>query len=161
MKRPQYESGTDRYHEAMMARRIEAAWGVTLEKLPKSYALDFAAIRDGSIVGWIEVKRRALRPEYDTIMLSVGKWRAGHSLAMTTSIGWVFVVEDRESGMLWWVDCSAFMEQGVEVDVEWGGRTAATRDSADIEPVVHLPRDTFKRLDNFTSSDLAAAGFIV
>jgi len=160
VKRPQYESEQDRHNEAQIARRIEAAWSVTLHKLPKSYAMDFAATRHGDVVGWIEVKRRTLRPSYTYIMLSVGKWRDGNALAATTSIGWVFVVEEAESGTLWWLDCSDLVERGVEFDIAWGGRTNDTRDPADVEPVVHLPRAEFRRLDKFTRSDLASIGVV-
>ena len=54
--RPMYESDRDRINEDRIARRIEKAWRLELKKLPVSYKLDFAAVRDNVIVGWIEVK---------------------------------------------------------------------------------------------------------
>ena len=159
--RPFYESERDRINEQRIARRIEKAWRLDLHKMPVSYRLDFAAVRDGVIVGWIEVKRRRIRREWGSVMLAVSKWREGCILSSSTGGGWAFVVENSEDGKLWWCDCSDMMEEEESLRIEWGGRTKATRDAGDVEPVIHIPTRRFKQVDGFTDDDLVSAGFVV
>ncbi len=159
--RPMYESDRDRINEDRIARRIEKAWRLELKKMPVSYKLDFAAVRDNVIVGWIEVKRRRILPKWRTVMLSISKWREGCILSSSTGIGWAFVVENSVDGKLWWCDCSDMMEDEDSFQIEWGGRTKSTRDRADVEPVIHIPTKLFKQVDNFTDDDLLSAGFVV
>lgn len=161
MMRPMYESERDRINEDRIARRIEKAWSMELKKMPVSYKLDFAAIRDKVIVGWLEVKRRKIRREWRSVMLSVSKWKAGCVLSSSTGVGWAFVVENSLDGKLWWCDCSDMMEEEEPLRIEWGGRTRSTRDSADVEPVIHIPTKLFKQVDAFTDDDLVSAGFVV
>lgn len=161
MARMLYESNEDRHNESAIAKRIERAWRVELKKLPMSYAVDYAVTRDNQVVGWVEVKRRNIAPSWKSIIMSVRKWRDGCILASTTGFGWAFVVENARDGKLWWFDCSDVMDEDIDLTVEWGGRTKKTRDSGDIEPVIHLPTKMFKQVDGYTGEDLLSAGFVV
>jgi hypothetical protein len=56
--RPIYERPANLKDERDAIPKIERLWGCSLVKLPIAYNLDFAAVRDGRVVAWIEFKRR-------------------------------------------------------------------------------------------------------
>ena len=137
MSRPIYENAETLANEVEAAKRIEQRWNCTLDKLPRSYEIDFAASRPGfGIVAWIEYKRREMQwGQYPTIMLSVRKVArlAGSSF---------FVVEDRTGEIRF----ARIDGQYWDNFVEFGGRTRQTRDTADIEPIVKIQLERFKPL---------------
>ena len=159
--RPFYESDKDRISKQRIARRVEKAWRLDLQSMPSLYNLDFAAVRDKVIVGWVEVKRRRIRREWRTIVLPVSKWQEGCVLSSSTGVGWAFVVENSEDGKLWWCDCSDMMEEETPLRIEWKAR-ARSNECGDVDqPVIHIPTRLFKQVDNFTDDDLVSAGFVV
>ena len=101
---------------------------------------DFALTRGGqTVVAFAEAKRRHCSiGKYDTIMLSLGKWSELVKLNESTRRPVVFVVRfDDALG-------SVLIRPSQHEDLRWGGRTRNTRDAADIEPVIHIPTDSFK-----------------
>jgi len=108
-------------------------------KLPISYRIDWIVWKAGSnkLHGFIELKgRNNAHNTYPTLILSLAKYAAGCNLARITNTPfWVGVR---------WTDMLAFCRADDFVpEVQMGGRTDRG-DSADIEPVVHLPAERFK-----------------
>ena len=61
--------------EDYFKKDIENYWGCKLEKLPIDYRLDYAVIREGEIVAWIELKNRKLySDQYQDSMINLNKW---------------------------------------------------------------------------------------
>jgi hypothetical protein len=140
MSRPQYESESDLANERSAAEIIEPAWNVRLSKLPKSYGADWIIEREGKCIGWGEFKKRNMRwGQYPTIMLSVRKIADLIRLADIRGKSVFFVsVEDG----LYFTMVSPLKDY----EIEFGGRTSKTRDTADIEPVAQIPIAEFRKI---------------
>jgi len=112
---------------------------IAMRKLPvMTYKLDWCATRGKNIMAWAELKRRKITfNQYPDIMISVHKMAAGRELAIHTGINFVIFIA--------FLDGLGF--HVVDLDktypMEYGGRTVATRDSADIEPVCYIGVDQF------------------
>ena len=141
--RPLYENAETLSAEQHTAFAIQAAWGVDLHKLPISYHVDYAVCRQNSkdILGWLEVKKRdADFNTYPDIVLSVLKYNAGRSMAMTTGLKFVFAIELTDGIFM------AELQEEPVPPIEYGGRTTKTRDSGDVEPVVKIPMARFEAI---------------
>ena len=137
MSRPLYESGLDRANERAVADVLLERWRCSAVKLPISYELDYALVRDGTVRAWAEVKcRRNARDRYPTYMISLRKVLAGLAMAERTNLPFLLLVQWADA--LGWVTPSA---RGIQI----GGRHDRG-DSADVEPVIHIPIDTFSIL---------------
>lgn len=135
--RPYNETPEDLAHEKAAAERIEAAWGVQCIKLSEAlYGLDWAFFRHSKLVGWGEYKHRSQR--YDTLILSAAKWLKGCTLARESGKPFTLFVEWPE-GLYWF----SYIDAPVE-GITMGGNDRGQ--NGDIEPVVHIPTATFKRL---------------
>ena len=144
MSRPIYENAESLHDEREAAKRLERRWGCTLHKLPRSYEVDFAATRPGKgVVAWVEFKRRKMRwGQYPDIVVSARKAEALLRMARLCGKSF-FVVEDDDAEIRY-----ARMDgQHWAGFVDIGGRTRQTRDDGDIEPVVKVMLERFKRLD--------------
>jgi hypothetical protein len=123
-------------------------------KLQLPYCFDFAAMRGGRIVSWVEVKCRTQESTtYPTLMVSAHKWVEGISYAKTTGLPFVLVVE--------FEDCIKYFKHDVgdptdSIHLEWGGRTRTPRDRFDAEPVVHIPMELFKPIGSIRAGAEAA-----
>lgn len=143
--RPMYENDLSLKDEKRIQPLLEASWGVSLHKMPVSYRLDWIATRNGAATAVVEYKRRFVeKNQYDTIFLSLGKWNAGMDFVLKNNLAFVFVAE--------WNDGLGYLAVNKEFDtssfqIGFGGRTVQTRDSGDIEPVIHLPISLFKTLE--------------
>ncbi len=74
MTRPMYESAADRSNEQHVIERLAAAWGGEYHKLPISYRMDYAVVRNGEIASFVEIKARHMRwGQYPTVMISMSK----------------------------------------------------------------------------------------
>ena len=142
MTRAHYETEADLRHEESAKSRIERAWGVRLEKLPLSYSADWAVCyKDGTVVGWIEYKRRNMDwGKYETVVLGARKIADMLRLAEFGQSA-VFVVETND-GALRWIE----INRKNTGDLRWGGRTTKQRDWQDREPVVHFPIKEFRTI---------------
>ena len=141
MGRKLYESRQDLDRESACINHCVSKWGTEFRKLPTSYRLDFMVTSAGQAAGWEEVKCRTHKSnQYDTVLLSLSKWHAGIDLHEKSGLPFIFVVSFKDAVFRYLYsveDC---------IHIRWGGRTKATRDSADIEPVVHIPIGLFKNL---------------
>jgi len=143
MARKMYESADTLSHEQRCFRIIEKNWECKVSKIPISYAVDVAAEREGRIVAWIEFKGRKIKlRQYPDIMLSVLKYNHGKQLSKSTGVPFFFVVAFIDG--LYYVRLDDIDPNSLGMKV--GGRTKQTRDSADIEPVIHIDNGLFKRL---------------
>lgn len=142
--RPTYETQKDLDGEREIFAAMEAKWAVKVQKLPVSYRVDAALVKDGAIVGFAEVKdRKCSLSTFPTIFISLGKWQAMNDLYNDTGkfVYWVVRFTDA---------LCAFMVAGEEAeDLRWGGRTVQQRDTADVEPMVHIETTRFTPLDRF------------
>ncbi len=137
--RPIYETQFDLARENEVKDTLKVMWGVEFNKLPIAYHVDWMVTRNGEAKAFAELKcRNNPRRQYPTLMLSLHKWMHGKDLAK--EIGGKFIV------IVKWTDGIFFHEQGT-CDVQYGiGGRKDRRDSQDIEPVVYIPTDYFKRI---------------
>ena len=139
MTRPTYETEADLEVEQGVASQLEAEFGLECCKLPISYRIDWAVFKGGNLIGFMELKARNVKKnQYPTLILSLSKLMAGCELASkTNTIFWL--------GVKWTDSLSVCRITSPFQNIEMGGRTDRN-DSADIEPVVHLPIEDFKEI---------------
>lgn len=136
-----YETALDIRREHEVKDILETAWGMSLKKMPIVYHIDYMGIRNQTAQAWIEIKARNITmDQYPTIMLSLAKFIHGVDLYRVTKAPFIFVVRTIDGIFYHTYDP---MYQYV---VEYGGRTARTRDGMDLEPVVKIPTEWFREL---------------
>jgi len=141
--RPKYETQADRDNENRAIPMIESVFHGVARKLPDNHFADFCIVdANVRVSAFVEFKKRSFRwGDYPTVMLSVSKF---HKLISTreVKVRSFFVVEDSQG------ELKAVNLHRADLDyrVEYGGRTAKTRDSRDIEPVVHISADQFRTI---------------
>lgn len=135
--RPIYENAASLTAEDGVIRALCGAWRCEAKKLPRSYGLDYLLLRGGLAQAACEVKVRGRR--YDTLFLSL------HKVAATLQFSHVslpsFLVVAWPDGLYWRelsFDAGAYLG--------FGGRTDRN-DPADLEPVVHWPASSFRRIE--------------
>ena len=164
--REHHETEGDRQNEQIIcsfwlnAWRKKRGFSRTFQKLPeKSYKLDYAVLDDqGQIVCWLEIKNRPTGIPYDlassrqTLLLSVLKWNSLAEYRRSTGRPAVLLVRfsDGTVGTYTWKRADA-----KQFRIEWGGRTKATRDAGDIEPVIHIPLTAFEVWGTLPAEELA------
>jgi len=145
MSRPQYETELDLKNERLLRDRFERSFNVRTNKLPQRYYVDCAvtSVDSSVIIGIAEFKcRRTLRDQYPTYMMSLEKYQRGREMARGLSVPFYLIVH-YGNGEVWWYDAS----QDDAVVTTWGGRTRLKRDADDEEPVVLIPNNYFKPLE--------------
>ena len=136
--RPIYENGATLAAEEATIRRVADRWGVTFQKLPIQYRVDWALIRDGKVACWCECKRRHNnKGKYPSLMLSLSKVTHGLELARQTGLPFLVVVE--------WDDALAYWKADRISGVRLGGRVDRG-DWQDVEPVVDIGIELFTEL---------------
>ena len=137
--RPIYETPDDLANEEAIKELLILMWDVRFHKLPRAYHVDWMLTKKGEAKAFAELKcRKNPRRQYPTLMLSLHKWM--HGKAMAEEIGGSFIV------LVKWEDGIYWHKQGW-CDVTYGvGGRKDRGDSQDIEPVVHIPTDYFKRI---------------
>jgi len=89
--KPKMETINDQKREERVAGFIEGLWGVSCNKLPVSYGLDYWCESKQSSF-WLEVKCRSFGIDrYDTLLLSASKLRMGGALSLSTNHPFVIV----------------------------------------------------------------------
>ena len=136
--RPMYESANDLKNEEAVKKFIEDKHGVTLEKLPIKYRLDYAAFTDGLVTSFIEVKCRTFeRNKYPSAMLSADKFMAAQTLMSTFDLPAHLVVR--------WTDCVGlfqFRNADPARYLSMGGRSDRG-DAQDKDICVFIPVEAF------------------
>ena len=140
MTRPMYESSGDRNNEQQVVKRLAAAWGGEYQKLPISYRMDYAVVRDEEIAGFVEIKARHMRwGQYPTVMISMSKVLTAANYADALGLPTLFVVATND-GRLHYTRLGDIHRHAKLVH---GGRTVQTRDGGDIEPCYMIPNSHF------------------
>lgn len=136
--RPLYETQQDLQNEVQAIQAVGDAWGCEFFKLPISYVMDFAAIRGGDVVGFVEVRtRKNTSTQYPTIMFSLNKYLKAQEYA-DVGLSTILLVQ--------YTDAIKYLDITEKHDrLVIGGRNHL-RDSADIEPVVHFNTDRMRTL---------------
>lgn len=129
-KRPTYESEEDRANEQAVIDGIAGKFGLTSQKLPISYGLDYALYKKwGQLSSFVEVKcRNNESTKYKTIMVSLLKVMKAKELSDATGARCLFVVE--------WTDRLGIFDLCKPDFIGWGGRVDRN-DNDDMEPVAH------------------------
>lgn len=140
MSRPQYETQDDLKNEEEAIRRLEAVSGRKSFKLPRGYRIDFAMCDGEEITSWIEVEciENPFK-QYPTLAIGITKLMAGLAFEQKTGLPFFLVVH--------WPDFLGYIriKSLSEFKILKGGRTDRN-DSADVEPMVHIPIQMFKKL---------------
>lgn len=124
---------------------IEKCWNVNLCKMPISYYIDYMGMRNNKPKMLVEIKNRNIRSDqYPDIMVSANKIMHGALASKFYKVPFVFVVKTSDKVLYHMYD------EYYQYDIRYGGRTLNTRDSADIEPVVHIPIEKFGVLCSLT-----------
>jgi hypothetical protein len=134
-----YETASDIAQERMFQGYM-LSLGKELHKLPISYGVDFACCNKGSkvITSFIEFKSRKMKwGQYPDIMLSALKATTMYNLRVAHNIEVFFVVEANGE--------YHYTNDFLLHKMTYTGRTTNTRDSADIEPVINIPIESFKK----------------
>ena len=142
--RPIYESDEDLSEEKKIVTDVCTAWGCEAHKLPISYHLDFLLQTEkGTPLIFLEIKRRNFFwNQYPDVIISLSKLITATNVKASTGLLTNFVVKS-DDALMWFRLNEA---QGRDDWIRVGGRTLNTRDSADIEPVVHIPVSQFKQV---------------
>lgn len=139
-----YETAETLRIEREAMEKAAKHWGVVAEKLPKRYKIDWLLKAPNNKQGtaWAESKRRYnVRSKYPELMLSLAKWREGRQLSEDTGLPFLLLIE--------WDDGLFWMRAEINYPVGIGGRSDRG-DPEDIEPMVFIPVDHFKRLTAIT-----------
>ena len=138
MNRPVYESEQDLFRERQLAVKAERAWRCQMVKQSKFNQFDYAAVRDGRVVAFIEMRNRSTPFEkYPTMILSANKMQAAQSMHLATGLPCLFLVQ--------WTDATGFVSMLNQYPVIMGGRTDRN-DPADIEALSSIPIGDFTLL---------------
>lgn len=134
---PIYETEANLGREEQFSRLISEKFECTFRKLPIRYGLDFAAIRSGKVVSFMELKVRSNSvTAYPTFMLSVHKFMSADALTVATGLPCVLAVS--------WSDAWGYinMKDRGDFEVGFGGRVDRG-DDQDVEPVFLIPTSSF------------------
>lgn len=140
--RPIYETEEDLAKEASLGSIIARHWKCRMQKLQPRDHFDYAAIRDGKVSAFIEIKNRTNKmSQYPTYMISMTKVINATMTTIATGIPCFLVVR--------WIDKTGYVNIGnIDTTVTMGGRTDRS-DPQDVEPVCHIDIGEFKRFRKF------------
>jgi len=146
MARPLYETEADLARERAVIERLNGGF-YEIRKLPIKLHVDFGLFdkETGKLRRWAEIRcRNNPRDKYPTLFISLEKMLYISQLVNITSKPLSLLVE--------WTDVTGRfdIEKGdslEEFDITWGGR-GQLRDDQDVEPVMHIPNNKFKTLEN-------------
>ena len=143
MTRPLYESREDRAHEQQLVTRFAGAFGRRARKLPLQYRLDYAIINErDDVLAFAEAKWRSHAfGQYPTLILSLNKVLAAMHLSSAFGRDSWLVVR--------WADCCGYTRITGDYRVTILGRSDRG-DWQDIEPVCHIPAQSFQLLKEQT-----------
>ena len=143
MTRPMYESAADRSNEQQVIERLAAAWGGEYHKLPISYRMDYAVVRNGEIASFVEIKARHMRwGQYPTVMISMNKVLTAANYAESLGLPTMFVVCTSDGRLHF----ARLGDIRLHAKLVHGGRTVQTRDGGDIEPCYMIPNAQFAEI---------------
>lgn len=142
MTRPIYETSRHLSAEQKIAEVICNRFNCTFQKVPIKYGLDYAALRQGKICAFFELKCRTnpMR-QYPDYMLSMHKLMAAQRINLTTALPCFLAVS--------WTDAIGYAELIPDCyDYGISGRKDRN-DPDDIEPVGYIPIDQFRIIHRY------------
>jgi hypothetical protein len=137
--RPLYESSFDLKNENDVSEQLSDLWDCTFHKLPISYHIDWMLMKNNKSVAFAELKtRKNSSKQYPTLLLSLAKWIYGNHLSKATSLPFLIIAK--------WTDGIFYVNSNnAKVTFGIGGRTDRN-DNQDIEPVVYIDINSFKKV---------------
>lgn len=136
VNRPLYENDQNRADEQRIADVVGRMTRCTFNKMPMSYRLDYAAVRDMEIIGWAEIKKRNYEfRKYSDFIISLGKYTAALHLSEDTNLPSRFYIQ---FGKGIYKHIPVF-----PIVTRWGGR-ADRNDPQDMEPMAVIDWDCFE-----------------
>lgn len=141
--RKMYESKNDLSNEADIAEKLSFYFKAAFDKLPVSYGLDFFVTRKDKPIGVCEVKRRHMtHDKYDDFMISMLKFNKGLDFHFKYGIRFSIVIQFDDKLMRY-----VYRDGDLDkIKIQFSGRTTQTRDSADLEPCMHIPISMFQTI---------------
>ncbi len=140
--RPIYETDDTRSIELHMAAVISRFWHCDVVKLPKSYRLDYAAMRERRIVAWLELKRRYHNfGNFDCVFLSLQKVLSAVELHDHSGLPCLFVIQCNNGFF--------YADMVAPRSIEFRGRVDRN-DWQDQEPVAMVPVAEFRKMKLLT-----------
>lgn len=138
---PLYVADHDKGNQTEVMRRIESAWGCEVHPFGMLSSLDCYALRDGHMVGVMEIKARTCSvSEHDDVFLNVRKWLA----LMLANVGMgcpaLYVV--RFTDALKWINVCKVDASRMRI----GGCSRIVKSPTDIEPVILVPINRMRDL---------------
>jgi len=122
-----------------MARVLCDLWNCDVVKLPRSYRLDYAALRQKRVIGWLELKRRYRNfTDHDRVFLSLQKVLAARELHESTGLSCFFVIQFNDG--FFYTDI--LLQRRV---IEFRGRVDRG-DWQDQEAVIAIPLSDFRSI---------------
>ena len=132
-----YETPEDRNRERGVADRLALAWGVEMVQMPEHTWYDFSAIKDGVIMGYVEIKtRRNAHDDFETYMISSLKVQKGLMAVQTLGVKFILAVQWEDK--LRWLDVA-----NSEFYLQVGG-TTKRNDPRDVEVMAHFKINQFR-----------------
>ncbi len=136
---PLYATDADTASEDEVRKIIQTAWRCELFKMGKLCPIDFYAIRDGRLVGFLELKTRShASTDYPDVFLNLRKYLALILEEAALGCPALFVV--RFTDRCGWVRVSHYDWRGCIV---MGGTRRFVKSHTDREPVVKVPISDF------------------
>lgn len=131
----------DQENENKVAAAIEAAWQVELRAFGFMSPIDWYAIRQGRLIGVVELKSRSHgQADYSTVFLSVRKWLTLLLAAEGLGVPALYVI--RFTDGIRWVRIADVDPRRLRI----GGR-AERRGHSETEPLIEVPVNSMKTLD--------------
>ena len=139
MARKQYETEEDLEIERAILQEVCNQWKCEGQKLPISYHLDYALLRDDKIVALIEIKNRNIpSDQYETAIIPVTKRVSGNKLGNELGVPAMLVLR--------YQDDIKFVGFSEEPDYSAIGGREDRGDWQDKEIVCHYARERFKSI---------------
>lgn len=139
--RKTFETERDRRAERSAIDEYAIHFRAKAEKLPRSYRLDFALVREQQIVAFVEFKRRYFSSSaFPSLMVTLSKYEAMIRISEASSVPSVLLCELDDALLSVRVERSLSSVPGFKL--VWGGRKKM-RDDQDREPQVLIPIERF------------------
>jgi len=148
MSRPRYETQEDLDNERAVARFLEDRWTCKFIKLnPIKWKVDFLvrSLKDLDKYSWAEVKCLNMNFGDFPFMISYKKIEAAKALHETS--GHKFMLIFRCLDKL----CYHAWDFSKQYKFEYSGRTVATRDGQDVEPIFRVYPEECKIVEGFNA----------
>ena len=101
-----FQNEQDRRNEREVADAIEKAWQCSIHSFGQLAPIDWYAVRDGRMVGILEMKSRShIYGTYETTLINIRKWFALTFAAVGLGVPGIFVV--RFTDQIRWIPIAA------------------------------------------------------